>query len=297
MRRAVLGLVILLVSAAIVADCGVRPFLGFKHTFEQSPLRQFGEFGSPSPGATDFSPIFKKRLKGKIMPAVTTVQVSGAIDFNKVLGMMGGSPQNGDGVRKYPGAWRIYLGRLGLLTLDTSLSGSPPHPLRALEMDEGQSAESVCQGNQPVSASWTVQYCRANVSHRKGDQIGLMVLPVGYTEKFQLLADKFGGQWQQVWLAASIVAAVVYAQHLRNEISDPANGAGYNWPSLGHLQFDYCVAGISVRAVFPPKYAEEASVIVRELSGKLGLSIQNLDQDAAALYDGMTTGNLRSCLS
>lgn len=295
MRRFIAPVVLVILILALPVSCGVHVFLGVKHTLEQPPLRQFGEFGSSSPVATDFSPVFARRLGNKVMPAATSVKVSGdRIDFNKILFIMGGSLPDQSGSRKYSGAWREYLGRLRLPSLDTSLSGSPPHPILAMELKEGERAAQVCQSNQPTSADWTVQYCRVKAKNQKGNQTGLLVLPTGYTDRLQQWANEYGAQ-QQGWLAASIVAGVVYAQHLRPEVSG-SSGAGYNWPTPhDHLRFDYCVAGISVRALFPPSYVEQAEVILSN-AAMFGLSTQQVGQNTAFAY-GMKTGRLSGCPS
>lgn len=273
--------------------CTTHMALNLKHAIEKPPLRQFGDFSSPSPAVTNFSPIFLKRLGKKEMPVPPAVQVSGTVSFSPILDIIGGSPIDGAGDREFVGGWREYLGSLNISTLNSDVSGSPPHPMGWVELKEGQLPQEVCQSNPQISGPDSVQYCRAIPGMWKHDWTGLLVVPHGYGERLQKLAE--AGGTQEAWLAATIVASVVYSEHLRYEVGDSANGAGLAWPSPhDHLAFDYCVAGISTRTVFPSRYTDQAVAIIKYGSSSLGLSTRGSER-MVAFAAGMESGKLRAC--
>lgn len=239
-----------------------------------NPLRQYGE-ENPQPTApvTAFDGFVTARLAGHSpMAQVKKQAVSGTIDLKKAMKLVN------DG-------WRAYLDSLH----DARLTR---HPV----LIEGRELN----GNGYADICWQGENHRfpeprfpLNCINAKsgGERTALAVWPQGYTHKVQAFANAHTGR--DGWVLASLLAGLSYADHARAEMRE----LKFAWPD--GRPFDYCVTGMSLRAVFPANQKEwlhaNLPAIVAALD-RLVSPPDDPDARAVMLARGYTLGKLDICL-
>lgn len=108
----------------------------------------------------------------------------------------------------------------------------------------------------------------------------------------QLVADVAAKSGAEAgWQAAAMAVAVVYSQYLQM-LYEPQTG----WPKVTAIE--YCVAGMSLRAVFPEAAVtkEAARGAMAETDDLLGMSAGTRTARVGAFMEGFGQGKLVDCL-
>lgn len=204
-------------AMVVVVGCGI-------------PLRDFGQEPAPTPTrVTTFDDVLTAKLTSiEPLKRVRKRSVKGDINLAAPLNRMNV-------------AWHAYLEQLRDGRLDTH-----PTPMKAMELQEGQSFGSVCKPGPNHRAPEMIQPLYCPDTH---DEVpALMVLPPDFTKKVQAFAASNGND--AAWVLAAVLGGSMYAVHLRGEMKL----VGVLWPD--GAAFDYCIVGMSLRAVFPPSHGE-----------------------------------------
>lgn len=168
-------------------------------------------------------------------------------------------------------------------------------PVAAIEDDGSATYDAVCQiQTLPSPVPTSLQrplYCRAvQVSPNTIPQTGLILLPVGFTERLrQTVANQ--PEDAKRW-TAGMIAALYYQDHLTAE----AANAGIIWPR-GPL-FDWCLVGISMRTLTKDTVvAQQIEPLLRLTAELIGPPLAPITT-AQQLYQmsrGYVTGRPNAC--
>jgi hypothetical protein len=251
--------------------------------FNPPPLRQFGAEPSPSPSyVTTFDEVMLQRVQnGKPLPQVKKLAVSGDdINLSRPLELMSGGP----GIE---GLWPTYFHGLH----DGRLAAHP-QSMEVAEINSQDDIGPLCgypQGTRYPVLKYPL-LCPEKLLSTPQDQV--LVLPPGYTSALQQYASAH--TQREGWLLASVIAAIKNSDHLRHEMEI----AGVTWPENATVNegFDYCVAGISLRAVFP---ADDPNVDLTALVSTLDELVyrpENREGSYAMFVTGFQAGRLDQCV-
>jgi hypothetical protein len=235
---------VLLVFRLMIALCAFLAFgallvVGAANALLSSPsLRQFGAEPTANPSyVTTLDSVTLQRLQaGNPAPQVKKLALSGAdINLSRPIQLMGGGP----GIA---GLWPTYLRGLRDGRLATH-----PAPIEVVEVESNNELELLCaypKGTRYPELKYPLR-CPEKLQDTPQDEV--LALPNGFTSALQQFA--VAHTEREGWALASIIAALKYADHLRYEM----RLVGVMWPENVKVNegFDYCVAGISLRAVFP----------------------------------------------
>jgi hypothetical protein len=147
--------------------------------------------------------------------------------------------------------WAQYLQQLQIYLRFAGVEG---RLVKAIEDDGSATYDAVCQvqtlpSPMPTSLERPL-YCRTvEVAPNAVPQTGLVILPVGFTERLREVVASMGEQDKR--LVAGIIASLYYLDHLKQE----AANAGIVWPR-GDL-FDWCLVGVGMRSLTKATIVED----------------------------------------
>lgn len=240
------------------------------------PLRDFG----PEPAVTpSWIVAFDEVLAAKLADAEPLTQA------NKPV--LDGDLNLANPLDAMHSAWRAYLEQLHDARFEVH-----PSLIKGVELADGKTFGDVCNPGPNHRYPEFIQptYC---ADRTLGDDVpALLVLPEGFAGQVEAFAADAGDQ--AGWVLASLVTARVYATHLRHEVAIMR----VMWPD--GAPFDYCVMGMSLRAVFPPEGVELDEVQLQTVAAKfeeLTHSTGVMDEILTPALTGYNDGRLESCVA
>lgn len=243
-----------------------------------NPLRQYGQEAPPSvaASASTFDDVFTRKLEdAKPFPQV------------KSDALKGGNINLSAPLHKYDPVWRSYL-----IGLNDGRDAVYPRPMEAIEL-VGITPDKVCDWPKDTRYPEPKYPLYCQDKDVTTPQSAVVVVPDGFTAKLQQFGTDNGER--EGWVLASIIAGLAYAKHLRYEMQ---TRAGVQWPMISET-FDYCVAGISLRAIFPASMKElsetDLSAVLTALD-TLQSAPNQPDERSAQIAVGFTSGKLDQCV-
>lgn len=179
---------------------------------------------------------------------------------------------------------------------DARIGREHPQPMEAYElMSPTDSPGQVCSTGDSTAYPQPLvspMYCRIKAGQQATPQTADVVLPAGFTQELQDYARLHGER--EGWEVAAMVAGLEYAQHLRADLP----GAGMQWPEIAAQNdpFDHCMAGVSLRAVFPGDISEsQLRSLFPELDQLASKPDGNPEDSYQKLLDGFYGGKPAVC--
>lgn len=170
------------------------------------------------------------------------------VNVSDPMHLIGGGERQGEQI---DGAWFTYMQNLQ----DARIGWVRPQPVGIHELAMAyDSPGTVCiEGDDYIYPKPLLYplYCRAKAASQAKPHIAYIVLPAGLSAKLRNYAKQHGEHYG--WLLASMVASIEYTYHLHAEMPTTMS-----WPEIANENepFRYCMAGIGLRAVFPPELSD-----------------------------------------